>query len=355
MRFFTDTKGIRRRPNRPHGTLPEDSLVEAMKENAAEYADRLSKHPEVLGVTLGGGLSRGYGDELSEVDLNVYLEEASLNDWLMGRGPVPHGDHLGDRYHMDVSFLSLEKERMEEWSLLKKWDASYQKVLYDPEGRVEALLDSKDVFTAEEKRRVALRGYLDCVYYGDIVVRQWTLRRDPLAANQLLGKGVPALANLLFLANDEYPPFEKWLVNYSRSLRWKPRDWVSRIWDITLTRGVSFMEAERRGAEFMKLYHEVWARIVGEEYRMTGLMELEALETLEYVIAERPTVREFTERHGESQLGYEVLYRLADIVEEDGEQVVVFNRERFLEEKAAGFPGFLGWNREMLGHVRLPR
>lgn len=72
-----------------------------------------------------------------------------------------------------------------------------------------------------------------------------------------------------------------------------------------------------------------------------------------YVIEEKPTVREYMERYGEVALGYEVLYKLADLAVVDGEEVVVFNRERFLEEKVKWFSSFLGWNREMLGHVRL--
>jgi predicted nucleotidyltransferase len=353
MRLFTDTRGIRRRPQRPHGTLPENNLVGEMTAEAERYADKLSGGGDVVAITLGGGLSRGYGDALSEIDLNVYLDEARIRDWRMGKGLIPHGDHLGDRYHMDVSFLTLGEERASKWSLLKKWDASYQRVLHDPTGAISELLNEKDVFTAGEKHSLATRGYLDCTYHGDIVVRQWSLRGDPLVANQMISRGVPALCNLLFLANDEYPPFEKWLLNYSHSLGWKPSDWRRRVEEITIIKEPGFEEVERRSAAFMELYHEVWGRVVGEEYSHMGLLELDALEALEYVVESRPTVREFNERYGEATLGHEVLSKLAYIVEEHGAERVVFNRGRFLEEKASGFPGFLGWNREMLNHLRL--
>ena len=102
----------------------------------------------------------------------------------------------------------------------------------------------------------------------------------------------------------------------------------------------------------MGLYHEVWARIVGEEHRETGLLELDALETLEYVIQNTPTVEEFTEKYGSDQLGYEVLFKLAEIQTRDGVEVIVFNWDEFNAEKEAGFPSLLDWNKKMLAHIK---
>jgi predicted nucleotidyltransferase len=355
MRFFKDTRGIRHRNNRPHGRLPEENKLEEMQENANEYASKLSKYPEVLGVTLTGGLSRGYADDLSEIDLNVYLSDEPHRLWTLGKGPIPHGDHLGTKYHMDVNFLNYQKESEEKWDVLKKWDASYTKVLYDPEGKIEKLLNSKDMFKAEEKYRLALDNYLNCVYFGDIAVKQWILRGDPLVANQMVSKAIPPLCILLFLANDEYPPFEKWLINYSHSLQWKPEDWEKRLVDVTLIKELTLDEAKRRSTEFMKLYREVWSKVVGEEYSETGLLELDTLDTVEYVIENTPTLEEFTQRYGLNPLGYEVLYKLTEIEQRGDQEVIMFNKEKFLEEKKAGFPSFLDWNKEMLSHIKLPR
>ncbi len=79
------------------------------------------------------------------------------------------------------------------------------------------------------------------------------------------------------------------------------------------------------------------------------------METLEYVIQNTPTVAEFTARYSPNQLGYEVLYKLADIETHEGEERLVFNRMKFMQEKEAGFPSFLDWNKEMLHHVRFSR
>ncbi|MBD3206975.1 DUF4037 domain-containing protein [Candidatus Bathyarchaeota archaeon] len=353
MRFFKDTYGISKRGNRPHGRLPDDSQLDEMLDSAYEYVEFLSEYDEVTGITLGGGLSRGYGDNLSEIDLNIYLNEEEVNRWILGKGPIPQGDHMGRKYHMDVSFLNIEKERRSNWNLLKKWDASYAKILYDPLKKVQELLEEKDVFTAEEKHSLALRNYLDCTYFGEIVVRQWILRGDPVAANQLINRGIPALVNLLFLANDEYPPFEKWLINYSHSLPWKPQSWKEHIKDLIEVKTSNFNELKLRSSKFMDLYHQIWAKIVGDEYSHTGLLELDALEAMQYVVDNEPTLEEFKEKYSLEQLSYENLYKLAEIKEEGGETIIKFDREKYEKERQKGFPNFLGWNREMLTHLNL--
>ncbi|MGW8178332.1 MAG: hypothetical protein ACWGQW_06140, partial [bacterium] len=146
-------------------------------------------------------------------------------------------------------------------------------------------------------------------------------------------------------------PFEKWLVNYSYSLHWRPRDWKKRLAAITLIKEPTAAEVQRRSSEFMQLYKEVWGKIVGEEYQETGLLELDALATLLYVIREQPTVEEFKKHYDIKHLSYENLYKLADIKRINGVEHIVFDPQRFKDEQKKGFPGFLQWNREMLKHI----
>ena len=351
--MFSDSRGIRHRSNRPHGDLPTKNMFREMMEEAERVASTLARNTEVIGITLGGGLSRGYADGLSEIDLNIYVEEEWLPKWNMGGGPMPQGDYLGDSFHMDVDFLSYEEEWKREWDLSKKWDASYQRILHDPGGKIARLLDEKDIFTADEKHRLAFRGYLDCVYFGDIAVRQWIIRGDPLVANQMINSGILSLIKLLFLVNDEYPPFDKWLMNYSYSLLWKPKDWRHRLESLAIIKEITLGEAERRRKEFMGLYHEIWGRIVGEEYKSIGLIELETLEILNYIIENSPAVETFRSLYGEKPLSSEVLFKLAGIATVDGKRVIRFNKSRFMKAKENGFHEFLEWNRAILNRVEL--
>lgn len=353
MKFFKDTYGIRKRVNRPYGRVPVENSLNDMLEAVDFYVEQLSSNTDVEAISLGGGLSRGFGDSLSEIDLNVYVKPEILNDWEMGKGPIPHGDYLGDKYHMDVSFFSIDTEKEKEWILLQKWDSSYVKILYDPEEKLNNLLSSKDVFTAKEKYQVALTNYLNCVYHGDIIVRQWILRQDPLVANQILSNGINSLCILLFLANDEYPPFDKWLINYSYSLSWKPEDWETRLNEITLIQEISFDELERRKTVFKELYLDIWGKVIGEEHREIGLLELDTLESLQYIIDNKPIVEKYIDKYGHRPLGCEVLYKLTELVEINGEKRIQFNEELFIDEQKNGFSHFLDWNKRMLEYIQL--
>ena len=104
-------------------------------------ANILSKEKGVIGITLCGGLSRSYADKLSEIDLFIYLEEGYYDNWIIGLGPVPHGDFLWDGKHFDIEFYSYQKELTENWDLIKRWDASYNLILYDPEGKIKRIPD----------------------------------------------------------------------------------------------------------------------------------------------------------------------------------------------------------------------
>jgi len=98
-------------------------IVNVIKENRLEfYLDHLEKQMKtfksiegVVGITLNGGLSRGYGDHLSEVDVTIYLNKESYENYNSGKLQFKEG----------ICILN------------------YAKVLYDPEGLIQALIDEK--------------------------------------------------------------------------------------------------------------------------------------------------------------------------------------------------------------------
>jgi hypothetical protein len=62
MELFKETIGIRNRHKRLYGAISLKSNYNEMLEQAKEIANELSKEKGVIGITLFGGLSRGYGD-----------------------------------------------------------------------------------------------------------------------------------------------------------------------------------------------------------------------------------------------------------------------------------------------------
>ncbi|MFX0000013.1 MAG: DUF4037 domain-containing protein [Candidatus Hodarchaeota archaeon] len=280
MELFKETVGIRNRVKRPYGKISSKGKYDEMLKEAKKIANDLAKENGVIGITLCGGLSRGYADELSEIDLNVYLEDHIYNDWIIGMGPIPQSDALWKGNYIDVEFLSFEQEVKENWDLIKKWDASYNEILFDPDNKVKDLFNEKDVFSSSEKVRCISEYFGKCVYVGNIVISQWIKRGDLLAANQLISSAISGLIGLVFLANNEYPPYEKWALNYSYSLEWLPTDWRERISEIILTKEISIKEVERRHDLFVKLYKDCWEEIVGKELRDLEFIDIIALQVL---------------------------------------------------------------------------
>ncbi|MFX0024446.1 MAG: DUF4037 domain-containing protein [Candidatus Hermodarchaeota archaeon] len=354
MELFNETIGIRNRHERPYGTISSKGKYNEMMENTKKIVSDISKEKGVIGITLCGGLSRGYADELSEIDLNIYLEDDIYEDWIIGMGPIPHNDALWKGYYVDIDFLSFNKEIKEEWDIIKKWDASYNLILFDPESKIEALFIEKDVFTSHEKFQLISKYFGKCMYIGNLVILQWISRGDPMAANQLINNAIPSLLGLVFLANDEYPPYEKWALNYSYSLKWLPIDWKIRISEIVLTKEISIKEAERRHKLFVELYKDCWEKIIGKESRDLEFIDLITLHELQFIIDNSPIlIEKFADSFDIKHLSYEPLYKFSNIIIKDSKKFIIFNREKFIEQKKLNFPDILEWSKLLLDKLKI--
>ncbi|MFX0029021.1 MAG: DUF4037 domain-containing protein [Candidatus Hermodarchaeota archaeon] len=354
MELFKETIGLRNKKDRPLGKISSEGKYEEMLEKAKLITNELSQKEGIVGISLCGGLSRGYADELSEIDLNVYLEDNIYHEWISGMGPVPHSDALWKGNYVDFDFLSYQIELKENWSLFKKWDISYNVILFDPKKRIFDLFNEKDIFSPHEKFEYASECFEKCMYIGDLVIKQWLKRGDPLAANQLISNAVSGLIGMVFLANDEYPAYDKWALNYSYSLRWLPQNWKKRISQIILTKEISIMEAERRHELFVSLYKDCWEKIFGKELRNFELIDIITLKELQFLVDNSPLLMEkFAERFNIKHLSYEPLYKFTDIIIKNNQKLVVFKKEKFINQKDENFPDILEWSKPLLNKLVL--
>lgn len=53
--------------------------------------DILKENTDILAISLNGGISRGYADHLSEIDLTIYLEEDKYIKWSNSTTPISKG------------------------------------------------------------------------------------------------------------------------------------------------------------------------------------------------------------------------------------------------------------------------
>ncbi|WP_416841537.1 hypothetical protein [Haloferax sp. DFSO52] len=234
-------------PHRPRPAIDHPNDLQRLREHLESTRQQFESHPDVVGVTLNGGLSRGYGDELSEIDLTLYLTADGYETWTSGRAAVPTGITVVDGQLYDIEIVQMDTFESEPWSDTEQWDRSYAEILYDPEGRLATAFDEHLDSPPGLDRAEGL--LFDCWWHFRLTTACWIRRGDAVQAHHVLDNAIDPLVESLFAVNGEYLPHEKWLVNLSRSLDWRPDDWGTRLQSAVAT-GDGSMEAvfERRAA-----------------------------------------------------------------------------------------------------------
>jgi hypothetical protein len=177
----------------------------------------------VVGVILDGGLSRDYGDHLSEIDIVIYLHEKQFQEYQYGTCPFALGITMIDGYLYDIKLANFEEEIVKEFDSVALWDLSYASMLYDPEGKTAHFINQKLSNPIEISSAGSLlwSAYWNYKIAGNI----WIYRKDTVQGHYTLNNAIKPLICALFIANKEYIPHDKWLIHMSRSLPWKPDDW----------------------------------------------------------------------------------------------------------------------------------
>src|SRR5512141_2376120 len=130
-------------PERPHVQVATPNFLSPLRQHMEKTLSRLQVLPGMIGITLNGGLSRGYGDHLSEIDLTLFLDAETFAAWQLGTAPVTLGIAVIDGALYELRALDYAAESAREWGMVERWDASYAEILYDPHGAIAQLLNAK--------------------------------------------------------------------------------------------------------------------------------------------------------------------------------------------------------------------
>ena len=224
----------------PHNRAPE------MMSHLEEQLSLFRSAPGLIGLTLNGGLSRGFADTLSEIDVTLYLDEAGQRAAESGQFPVPLGIVVLEGQLYDLKTVSYEDEFRREFGQVDLWDMSYAKILFDPQGKIAQLFATK--LSCRPKGEDAADHLWDAYWHYGLAGDIWIARGDVEQGHLVLNRSIEPLLKALFVTNEEFIPHEKWLVHMSRTLPWLPEDYSARLSLAMLAQepGLSGLRARQR-------------------------------------------------------------------------------------------------------------
>jgi len=240
MKRFPDTRNL---------------AAELMAEAEKILPTLVEKNPNAVGILLSGGLSRGFADALSDVDFEIFFHRKQKRHW-MSNQYTPQGNIV----EFDMScFEDWNDPRKDEmiWTMVNRWDKSHAKVMYDPAGKLEALLKKKLVFRPGELKW--LKGLKrDAWWLIDDVATSWIQRGDLVAAHHSINRGIDLLLDYLYLKNREFIPYEKWKLFYASQLEILPADFERRVGEALVVNELSEECVQTRQAAMLPLLEEAY-------------------------------------------------------------------------------------------------
>jgi predicted nucleotidyltransferase len=240
---------------------------------AKALTSKIGSHKGVAGVILIGGLTRGFADKYSDVDMITLLsrKDENLRKKLKEIGSDEQ-KRSGIDIDLEVHFL--EDFRARKWDEMFKWDLSHAKIVLDPEKEIQRMLTEKlkvsKVFWL--KRIVICSEYLKwycCPPKEDVgtIVEAWVERGDMVSAQYCLSYAFDLLIRIMFALNKEFLPAPKWRVFYSYTLRWLPTDYKKLLKKALTIMGFSKHDLNRR----MKALKQIWRETLPKIREETGL------------------------------------------------------------------------------------
>ena len=212
---------------RPRVQLQTPNHVNTLRDHLQTSLPLLQTVPGLVGMTLNGGLSRGYGDQLSEIDVTLYLTTKTFTQWQREQSPFAQGITKLDGQLYDLKVVEFTAEQSKPWSSDTLWDASYAEILYDPEQQLATLFAER---LAHWPAPDEAQGHMmSCWWYFQLAGDIWIYRGDVIQGHHIFNQAVVALLKALFIANREWIPHEKWLFHLSRTLAWTPEHWPEQL------------------------------------------------------------------------------------------------------------------------------
>lgn len=250
--------------------LKGENLASYHEAVAKEFVGEITQSKEVEGVVLLGGAAKGFADQHSDIDVIVFINEKDFNK-------IPRGEREYRGYDLDTIVLYYPSARSGWWDMERRWAYSSAKILYDPRRKIERLLNEKIKFPKEEKRAILVEEIFFLAWYGinykegswrgyDFLRKPefWIDRGDIESAHYVLNKALDMVLDILYIANDQLIPDEKWKFHFIHSLSWLPPDFEAKLRETTLIKNMNSEDFVRRLKALEGIYRETMKKIEEE-------------------------------------------------------------------------------------------
>lgn len=330
---------------RPYVKINKENKIDDLLKSLEMNIGKFKSLDGVKGIILDGGLSRGYGDHLSEIDIVIYLDKEHYEKWQKEKSPIPLGIIKFDGFLYDIKIVDLQNEKERSWDNVALWDLSYSKILFDPEEEIAGLMKDKlsDLPKPLEAEGLLFSSWWYFRLAGDI----WIHREDALQGHFMLNKAIIPLIEALFIANKEYVPHEKWIIHMSRTLQWKPEQWEQRLSDAMSTGDLSIESLINRQSVIEELWNEIDTHIKSNEcldFKLS-IMQKTFYDLFKLLIDRGVvTVKEWKEKASLSMLNGDPFYNVVTVDDEK----IVLNKEILLSIKP---DDMYYWHYEVLNKV----
>ena len=251
--------------NRPFVNIESKNIVDELLNELNKNIDKFLSFGEVVGIILDGGLSRGYADYLSEIDIIIYLTQEQFLKYKRVKTPIPLGITKIDGYLYDIKIENYDEVLTRDFDMVALWDLSYAKVIYDPYNKISDLIKLKlsQPVSIAQAESLMFSAWWNYRLAGDI----WINRKDVAQGHFVLNNAIKPLISALFIVNGEYIPHEKWIIHMTRTLEWKPDNWDDILGRVLATGGFDLQSLVTR----QLVIDELWTWIDNELTKKTGL------------------------------------------------------------------------------------
>lgn len=296
---------------RPYVNLNSQNTVQELLSALNKSLNRFTTLNGVVGIILDGGLSRGYGDFLSEIDIIIYLHEKQFLEYTDGNCPFALGISMIDGYLYDIKIVDFEQELKEDYDSVALWDLSYASILYDPKGKIADFIKQK---LSKDVDILSASGLLwDSCWHYKLAGNIWIHRQDSLQGHLVFNNAIKPLISALFIANKEYIPHDKWLIHMSKSLLWKPDDWEERLMGAMSTGNYSIQSLVDRQKYIDSLWCEINQKLceMSDFHRDLDFVQKDSYELLRRLINKREyTIAEWKSVTSLDALNYEPIHSI---------------------------------------------